>query len=53
MAVTIRSTNEVINMISEVLAEADGKFIQEIASKVLTEEVKYLEDGFFSVKPTE
>jgi hypothetical protein len=53
MAVTIKHADEVIQMISEVLAEADGKFIEEIANKVLTERVKYLEDSFFSVIPQE
>ena len=44
-----KTADEVIQMIAEVLAEADGKFIEEIANAVLTQNVKYEEDSSFSV----
>ena len=47
----IKSADEVIQMIAEVLAESDGKTIQDIANQVLTEHVTYLEDSEFEVIP--
>jgi hypothetical protein len=46
----IKSTDEVIQLIAEVLAEADGKFIEQIANQVLTNKVEYIEDSQFAVK---
>ena len=36
-----KTADEVINMISSVLREADGDYIEMIANMVLTEKVKY------------
>ncbi len=47
----IKTADEVINDIAEVLRQADGKFIEEIANKVLTNKVKYLTDSVFEEKP--
>ena len=43
----IKTADEIINMIAEVLAEADGDFIETIANQVLTYKVKYVEDSEF------
>ena len=48
------TVDEVIDMISEVLREADGEFIEDIAKRVLTHSVTYLSDSIFDVSvPTE
>jgi hypothetical protein len=39
-----KTADEVINMIADVLREADGNFIELIANMVLTENVKYKDD---------
>jgi len=45
-----KTADEVIQMITETLSQADGKFIEEIANKVLTEKVKYENDSYFIVE---
>lgn len=47
MARALKSSDEVIQEISEVLAEADGKFIEQIANQVLTDKLIYIEDDLF------
>jgi hypothetical protein len=47
MSTRIISADEVINAIAEVLREADGTFIEEIANKILTDKVAYSEDSLF------
>jgi hypothetical protein len=39
-----KTADEVINMIADVLREADGNFIEMVANMVLTENVKYKDD---------
>jgi hypothetical protein len=51
MAVTIRHTDEVIQMIADALGTMDDKEIQIIANKVLDEVVTYKGDSFFEVVP--
>jgi hypothetical protein len=51
MAITIRSTDEVIQMIADALGTMEGKEIQIIANKVLDEVVTYKGDSFFEVVP--
>jgi hypothetical protein len=46
----IKSADQVIQLIAEVLAEADGKFIEQIANQVLTNKVEYIEDSQFAVE---
>ena len=46
----IKTADEVINDITEVLRQADDKFIEEIANKILTNKVKYLTDSMFEEK---
>ncbi len=48
-----KSSDEVINMIAEVLRQSDGEFIQDIANKVLTERVTYTDDSIFIVESPE
>lgn len=38
----------VIDQIAEILAEADGDFIEHIANQVLGRKVVYVEDSFFA-----
>lgn len=45
----IRTADEVIEMIAEVLCEADGQFIEDIANKILSNRVEYIEDSLFEV----
>ena len=45
-----KTADEVIQMIAEVLAEADGKFIEGIANRVLVKNVKYVGDSMFMVE---
>jgi hypothetical protein len=45
MKTIIKTADEVINDIAEVLSQASGEFIEEIANKVLTVPVKYNEDS--------
>lgn len=42
-----KSTDEIIQEISEVLAEADGLFIETIANQVLSHPVQYFQDSLF------
>jgi len=44
----VKTADQVINEISEVLREFDGKFIQKIANQVLTNKVEYQEDSIFT-----
>jgi hypothetical protein len=44
------TTDEVIQQISETLAEADGEFIESIANNVLGRKVEYIEDSIFKYK---
>jgi hypothetical protein len=46
-----KTADEIIKEIAEVLAEADGEFIAEIANQVLTRKVAYKGDSFFEVEP--
>jgi hypothetical protein len=39
-----KTADEVINMVADVLREADGNFIEVIANLVLTEKVRYKDD---------
>jgi hypothetical protein len=43
----LKSTDELIEMIGKVLTEADNDFILEIASQVLTQNIKYIGDNQF------
>jgi len=43
----IKTADQIINDIGEVLAEASGDFIAQIANQVLTGEVVYQEDSLF------
>ena len=43
------TADEVIKAISEVLSEADGDFIQDIAGRVLSGDVEYRGDSIFNV----
>ena len=45
-----KSAHEVINMIADTLREANGKWIADIANKVLTEKVTYKEDSYFKIE---
>ena len=47
----MKTADEVIQMIADVLAEADGEFIEKIAREVLSESVVYKEDSLFDIKP--
>jgi len=47
-----KSADEVIKEISEVLAEADGEFIESIANAVLSKKVKYIGDSMFETDET-
>jgi len=42
-----KSADQIIQEISDVLSEASGEFIQNIANQVLSHPVKYLEDSLF------
>lgn len=46
----IKTSNEVIQEVAEVLAQSDEKFIEEIANKVLTRKVKYMGGNIFEQK---
>jgi len=46
---SVRSADEIINDIAEVLREADADFILEIADQVLAWPVTYLGDSQFKV----
>jgi hypothetical protein len=45
----IKTADEVIQMIAEVLAQAEGTFIEKIANQVLTQNVEYIEDSQFVI----
>lgn len=45
--VKVLTADQVISEIAEVLSQASGEFIEEIANKVLTVPVKYQEDSLF------
>lgn len=45
-----KSADDLIDDIASHLRECDGKFIAEIANKVLDKNVKYLRDSFFEVE---
>jgi len=45
-----KSTDQIIQMIAEVLAESDERYIEQIANNILTEKVKYVGDSFFEVE---
>ena len=42
------SVDQVIDEIREVLCQAEGEFVQDIANRVLSKQVTYKEDGFFT-----
>ena len=42
-------TDELLQMLTDTLAQADGDFIAEICNKVMTEQVTYDEDSIFTV----
>ena len=44
----IKTPEEIIQDISDILAWADGEFIEEIANRVLTRKVKYEGDSMFT-----
>jgi len=48
MAQYLLSTHDVIEQIGEILAEADGDFIEHIANEVLGRKVRYIEDDLFA-----
>jgi hypothetical protein len=48
--VEVRSADELINIIADTLAEADGESIEGIANQILSAEVEYIEDSLFNVK---
>lgn len=50
MATEIKTADEVINMIADTLAEADGAFIEQIANQLLSAKVVYIEDSLFEVQ---
>ena len=50
MAKEIKDVDDIIHVIAEVLAESDGKFIEEIANKVLSHKVRYLGDSIFEIE---
>ena len=43
------SSEEVVKQVAEVLAQADGEFIQDIANAVLGNKVIYREDSLFDL----
>ena len=43
----VLSADDVIKQTAEILAEADGDFIEHIANQVLGRKVKYIEDSLF------
>lgn len=45
------TTDDIINQISEILAEADGEFVEKIANQVLSHRVRYLGDSMFEECP--
>jgi len=45
----LKTADEVISDIAEVLSESDGESIQEIANMVLSGRVEYVEDSLFEV----
>ena len=45
-----KTADELINEIKEILSESSGEFIADIANRVLTKKVEYIEDGFFEQK---
>jgi hypothetical protein len=47
-----KTSDEVIEMITETLAQTDGNFIQEIANSVITQSVHYVGDSLFLVSCT-
>ena len=49
MKTITKTADEVIEDIAEVLSQASGEFIEEIANKVLTAPVKYNGDSEFDV----
>lgn len=48
MSTRTLTTDEVISEIAEILKQADGEFIAEIANKVFTDPVSYQEDSTFA-----
>lgn len=42
-----KSIDQVIQQVSETLAQCDEEYIEEIANKVLTHKVKYIGDSVF------
>jgi len=46
----VKTADEVIQEIADVLGEADGEFIAKIANLVLTNKVCYIEDSIFEVE---
>jgi hypothetical protein len=41
--------DELLQMLTETLGQCDYEYIEEICNKVMTEQVAYVEDGFFKV----
>ncbi len=47
------TASEVIRQVTDILAEADGEFIEHIANEVLGRKVKYEGDSLFSFADAE
>ncbi len=43
----MKSANQIIQDIAEVLGQCDGRFIEQIANQILTTKVKYIGDSMF------
>ena len=43
----LKTSEEIVNEIAEVLHEGDGDFIENIANQVLVPKVRYIEDSLF------
>lgn len=43
----IKTTDQIIQQIAEVLSQSDGKFIEAVANEILTNNVTYLGDSLF------
>jgi hypothetical protein len=45
----LKTADEVIQDIAEALGQADGEFIEDIANRVISGRVEYVEDSLFEV----
>lgn len=46
---TIKTGSDIIKMILEVLYNTDGKFIEDIANRVLAEKITHIGDSMFHI----